>query len=330
MLSSLRLARSSRTLVRHLHASRSSAATSELLMPAMSPTMTEGTLQEWKFKVGDSFSAGDVLVSIETDKASIDVEAQDDGILGKILVDNGTSGVAVGKLIAVLAEEGDDLSAIEVPSQSSAPSPKKEESAPAEKASSSSPAPSPPKPTSSTSFSSPPSHSHHPTHPQPLLPSVLRLLVLNDVKDTSVIKATGFKGTLTKGDVLAHLGKISNPRGSEKEEPKHDAKPAAAKQVKEAPKKEMDGPTFRSLIAAGLRTPPAAPKPIIKDVPTPSVSGFDSILDQYLAPAARSTARAKAAAPPLPPPPRRILSTPSLACKNNQQPVVVCVIGGGG
>lgn len=55
-------------------------------MPAMSPTMTEGTLTEWKFKVGDSFSAGDVLVAIETDKASIDVEAQDDGILGKILV----------------------------------------------------------------------------------------------------------------------------------------------------------------------------------------------------------------------------------------------------
>lgn len=55
-------------------------------MPAMSPTMTEGTVTEWKYKVGDSFSAGDVLVSIETDKASIDVEAQDDGILGKILV----------------------------------------------------------------------------------------------------------------------------------------------------------------------------------------------------------------------------------------------------
>lgn len=140
----------------------------------------------------------------------------------------------MGKLIAVLAEEGDDLAAIEVPSESSAPAPKKEESAPAEKpaaSSSSSPAPSPPKPTSSTAFSSPPSHSHHPTHAQPLLPSVLRLLVLNDVKDTSVIKATGFKGTLTKGDVLAHLGKISNPRGSEKEEPKHDAKPAGAKEV---------------------------------------------------------------------------------------------------
>lgn len=69
-----------------VHASRSSAATSELLMPAMSPTMTEGTLTEWKFKVGDSFKAGDVLMTLETDKASMDVEAQDDGILGKVLV----------------------------------------------------------------------------------------------------------------------------------------------------------------------------------------------------------------------------------------------------
>jgi pyruvate/2-oxoglutarate dehydrogenase complex dihydrolipoamide acyltransferase (E2) component len=55
-------------------------------MPAMSPTMTEGSVTEWKFAEGESFSAGDVLVSIETDKASIDVEAQDDGIMGKIIV----------------------------------------------------------------------------------------------------------------------------------------------------------------------------------------------------------------------------------------------------
>lgn len=55
-------------------------------MPAMSPTMTEGGIAEWKKKEGDSFSAGDVLVEIETDKATIDVEAQDDGVLAKIIV----------------------------------------------------------------------------------------------------------------------------------------------------------------------------------------------------------------------------------------------------
>jgi pyruvate/2-oxoglutarate dehydrogenase complex dihydrolipoamide acyltransferase (E2) component len=55
-------------------------------MPALSPTMTEGSITQWKVKEGDSFVAGDVLLQIETDKASIDVEAQDDGIMGKIVV----------------------------------------------------------------------------------------------------------------------------------------------------------------------------------------------------------------------------------------------------
>lgn len=55
-------------------------------MPALSPTMTEGTVTEWKFAVGDKFVAGDILLQIETDKASIDVEAQDDGVMGMILV----------------------------------------------------------------------------------------------------------------------------------------------------------------------------------------------------------------------------------------------------
>lgn len=69
-----------------VHLSAERQATTPMLMPAMSPTMTEGSISEWKLKEGDSFAAGDVLLSIETDKASIDVEAQDDGIMGKILV----------------------------------------------------------------------------------------------------------------------------------------------------------------------------------------------------------------------------------------------------
>jgi pyruvate dehydrogenase E2 component (dihydrolipoamide acetyltransferase) len=79
-------------------------------MPAMSPTMTEGGIASWKKKEGESFSMGDVLLEIETDKATIDVEAQDDGIMAKILVPEGSKNVAVGSTIAVLAEEGDDLS----------------------------------------------------------------------------------------------------------------------------------------------------------------------------------------------------------------------------
>jgi pyruvate dehydrogenase E2 component (dihydrolipoamide acetyltransferase) len=79
-------------------------------MPAMSPTMSEGGIASWKKKEGESFSAGDVLLEIETDKATIDVEAQDDGILAKIIVPDGSKNVQVGSVIAVLGEEGDDLS----------------------------------------------------------------------------------------------------------------------------------------------------------------------------------------------------------------------------
>ncbi len=96
--------------------------------------MTEGGIASWKVQPGEAFSAGDVLLEIETDKATIDVEAQDDGIMGKILVSlvhegfwgvadvtttqskDGSSKVPVGQVIAILAEEGDDISAIEVPS----------------------------------------------------------------------------------------------------------------------------------------------------------------------------------------------------------------------
>jgi pyruvate dehydrogenase E2 component (dihydrolipoamide acetyltransferase) len=72
--------------------------------------MTEGGIASWKKKEGESFSAGDVLLEIETDKATIDVEAQDDGILAKIIAADGTKGVAVGSVIGIIGEEGDDLS----------------------------------------------------------------------------------------------------------------------------------------------------------------------------------------------------------------------------
>lgn len=76
----------------------------------MSPTMTEGGIASWKKKEGEAFSPGDVLLEIETDKATIDVEAQDDGILAKIIAQDGAKGVPIGSIIAVVAEEGDDLS----------------------------------------------------------------------------------------------------------------------------------------------------------------------------------------------------------------------------
>ncbi len=79
-------------------------------MPALSPTMEEGTLSKWLVKEGDTVSAGDIMAEIETDKATMEFEAVDEGVIAKISVAEGTEGVAVGTVIATLAEEGEDVS----------------------------------------------------------------------------------------------------------------------------------------------------------------------------------------------------------------------------
>ncbi|MFP4273438.1 MAG: biotin/lipoyl-containing protein, partial [Paracoccaceae bacterium] len=78
----------------------------EILMPALSPTMEEGTLAKWLVKEGDTVSAGDVIAEIETDKATMEFEAVDEGTVGKLLVAEGTEGVKVNTPIAVLLDEG--------------------------------------------------------------------------------------------------------------------------------------------------------------------------------------------------------------------------------
>jgi pyruvate dehydrogenase E2 component (dihydrolipoamide acetyltransferase) len=85
----------------------------QILMPALSPTMTEGKLAKWCKAEGDAVAAGDVIAEIETDKATMEFEAADEGILGKILVAEGSEGVAVNTLIGVLLEDGDDQSAVD-------------------------------------------------------------------------------------------------------------------------------------------------------------------------------------------------------------------------
>ena len=84
----------------------------EILMPALSPTMEEGTLAKWLVKEGDTVKSGDILAEIETDKATMDFEAVDEGTIGKILIAEGTAGVKVNAPIAVLLDEGEDSSAI--------------------------------------------------------------------------------------------------------------------------------------------------------------------------------------------------------------------------
>ncbi|OJA12024.1 hypothetical protein AZE42_02056 [Rhizopogon vesiculosus] len=276
---SMTLARSlSRAQRRALHQTRVRYAITKLEMPAMSPTMTEGGIASWKKTEGESFSAGDVLVEIETDKATIDVEAQDDGILGKIIAPDGSKNVQVGRLIALLAEEGDDISNLEVPKEESKSAP---------------PLPEPETrvtqpPATPASQPTAPKASHHPKHSKHLLPSVMRLLIEGNVADAEAIPGTGVRGMLTKGDVLAYLGRASGPMGTFKEAKKE----APVPQKVEEPK-PLDGAAIRQLIVSGLA---AKLKPAPGDHPsviqlvkqlTPSLAPkipetFDAIIADYL------------------------------------------------
>ena len=96
----------------------------QILMPALSPTMTDGKLAKWHKKEGDAVESGDILAEIETDKATMEIEATDEGTLGKILVAEGTEGVPVNQAIALLLEEGEDKSALaKVSAPKAAPTP---------------------------------------------------------------------------------------------------------------------------------------------------------------------------------------------------------------
>src|ERR1700676_4274003 len=82
-----------------------------ILMPALSPTMEKGNLSKWLKKEGDAVKTGDVIAEIETDKATMEYEAVDDGVMAKIVVPEGTNDVAVNQLIAVVAQEGEEVKA---------------------------------------------------------------------------------------------------------------------------------------------------------------------------------------------------------------------------
>ena len=88
----------------------------DILMPALSPTMEKGNLAKWLKKEGDSIKSGDIIAEIETDKATMEVEAVDEGVLAKILVPEGSADVPVNQLIALIAEEGEDVASVQAPS----------------------------------------------------------------------------------------------------------------------------------------------------------------------------------------------------------------------
>src|SRR5580698_7024911 len=111
-----------------------------ILMPALSPTMEKGNLAKWLKKEGDKVKSGDVIAEIETDKATMEVEAVDEGTLAKILVPEGTQDVPVNDVIAVMAGDGEDVKAAGAGAGSAKPAPKPADAPPKPAAASAAPA----------------------------------------------------------------------------------------------------------------------------------------------------------------------------------------------
>ncbi|KAF8922439.1 dihydrolipoamide acetyltransferase [Mucidula mucida] len=184
-----------RIFARRFHVSARRHALSPFNMPAMSPTMTEGGVASWKVKEGDSFASGDVLLEVETDKATIDVEAQDDGILAKIIAADGTKGVLVGAPIAIIGEEGDDLSgASEAAAKATSSSEKPKETPAAEEPSKSAAPKSEPAPKTET-------RADLPSGDRIFASPIAKKIALERGIPLSKIKGTGPEGRIIRDDV---------------------------------------------------------------------------------------------------------------------------------
>jgi len=178
----------------------------ELKMPALSPTMEEGTLAKWLVKEGDEVKSGDILAEIETDKATMEFEAVDEGKLAKILVPEGTEGVKVGAPIAILADEGEDVSeastaAPKAEAPQPAPAAKKEE---APKAADPAPAPAP------VAKAAPPAPSREESARIKASPLARRIAGEKGI-DLSSVQGSGPGGRIVKADLEAAPAKAAAP-----------------------------------------------------------------------------------------------------------------------
>ena len=186
----------------------------EILMPALSPTMEEGTLAKWLVKEGDTVKSGDILAEIETDKATMEFEAVDEGTVGKILVAEGSAGVKVNTPIAVLLEEGesaDDIGAAPAPKAEAAPEPKPEAPAPAAAPAAAAPAPAAPKSADGGRiFASP----------------LARRIAAEKGIDLASVTGSGPRGRIVKADVEGAKPGAAKPAATDA--PKAAPAPAAA------------------------------------------------------------------------------------------------------
>jgi pyruvate dehydrogenase E2 component (dihydrolipoamide acetyltransferase) len=172
----------------------------EVLMPALSPTMTEGNLAKWHKKEGDKVKAGDVLAEIETDKATMEMEAVDEGTLGRILVPEGAQGVKVNAPIAVILGEGEDSSAISAKPAAPQPAPEAKPAAPQPASEAKPAAPqSAPKPSPPTQPSAAPPPSHH--NGRLFVSPLARRMAEQAGLDLAAVQGSGPHGRIVKADV---------------------------------------------------------------------------------------------------------------------------------
>ncbi|XP_038280047.1 pyruvate dehydrogenase protein X component, mitochondrial isoform X1 [Canis lupus familiaris] len=175
----------------------------KILMPSLSPTMEEGNIVKWLKKEGEAVSTGDALCEIETDKAVVTLDASDDGILAKIVVEEGSKNIRLGSLIGLLVEEGEDWKHVEIPKDEGPPSPASKPSVP-------SPSPEP-------QISTPVKKEHILGKLQFRLSPAARNILEKHALDASQGTATGPRGIFTKEDALKlvqlkETGKITESR----------------------------------------------------------------------------------------------------------------------
>lgn len=164
-------------------------------MPSLSPTMSEGTIVKWYKAEGEAISAGELLCDIQTDKAVVSMESDDEGVLAKILVPEGATGIEVGKPIAIMVEAGQDWRDVAIPVPAAAGG--AAAPAPAVAAASAAPAP-------AVAAATAAPVEHHFTHPAMTGPATALLLSQYNIKPES-ITGSGPKGNILKSDVLRHI-----------------------------------------------------------------------------------------------------------------------------
>jgi pyruvate dehydrogenase E2 component (dihydrolipoamide acetyltransferase) len=182
----------------------------QILMPALSPTMTEGTVAKWLKKEGDKVSSGDVIAEIETDKATMEVEAVDEGVLGKIVVPEGTQNVKVNDVIAVLLGDGEDKSALAGQGAAAPPKPAAAAPPPAPAAPAASALPKPaatPAPAAPPAAAAPTNGAGHaaPSDGRLFASPLARRMAANAGVDLNAVAGSGPHGRIVKADIEAAL-----------------------------------------------------------------------------------------------------------------------------